>query len=303
MGILRSRQGSQDVVLYPEHTLGRSKSCLLRLANPGVSALHAVIFWADESWFIKDLGSRNGTFVNNRPLAAGVREPLVKGALLQIGSEGPEFELSDESAPEPLVVAADDASYYRWIGQNSLVLPSEEHPEALLYLAKSGEWHLESEAGTERIEEHGLFALGGRLFRLIASRAMTATATAEEQLGLREASLKFDVSSDEEHVVLSVEARGKNVSLGHRAHHYLLLTLARERMKGEALSVPSEAQGWLERNELERMLRQTQQHINLAVWRARRQFTEAGFLDATNVVERRGSELRLGVGRVQIERT
>lgn len=302
MGLLRYRQTAEDVVLYPEHTIGRSKSCLLRVAHPGVSALHAVVFWADEGWFIKDLGSRNGTFLNGRRLAAGVREPLHLGGKLELGAAGPELELADESAPQPLLVAADDPSFYRWV-TDSMALPSEEQPEALLFLDPSGEWCLENDGGVQRIEEHGLFTLGGRTFRLIASRGMPATATAEEQLSLPEAELTFNVSSDEEHVEVLIDARGRKVSLGHRAHHYLLLTLARARVKEQEEGVGPGSQGWIERLELERMLRQTQQHVNLAVWRARRQFAEAGFSDATNIVERRGSELRLGTPRITVRRT
>lgn len=302
MAVLRCLQeDAKDVVLHPEHTLGRSKSCLLHVAHPGVSALHAVIFWADDCWFIKDLGSRNGTFLNGRRLAAGVREPLAQGASVELGAAGPRFELIDESPPQPLLVAADDPSFHRWV-TDSIAIPDEEHPEGLLFLTRTGEWCLESEAGVQRIEDHGLFTLGGRMFRLIASRGVPATATAEEPLTLADASLTFRVSSDEEHVELTVDARGRSTSLGHRAHHYLLLTLARERAKSEALGLSPGAQGWVERYELERMLRQTQQHINLAVWRARRQFSDAGFADGVNVVERRGSELRLGTARVSIER-
>lgn len=301
MATLRQRAGSDDVVLYPEHTLGRSKSCSLQVAHPRVSALHAVIFWADEAWFIKDLGSRNGTLVDGRRLAAGVRVQLARGAELELGSGGPSFELTDEQAPRPLLVAADDPGFYRWITETSLVLPNEECPEALLYLAESGAWHLESETGVVRIEEHGLFTLGERLFRLIASPGVPATAATRDPLTLAEASLKFSVSSDEEHVELTVDARGRSWSLGHRAHHYLLLTLARARKTEKSSGSPG-SDGWIDRQELERMLRQTQQHVNLAVWRARRQFAEAGFYDAANLVERRGSELRLGARSVEIVR-
>lgn len=302
MGLLRALQAPEEVVLYPEHTLGRSKSCLLRVSHPGVSALHAVIFWADEAWFIKDLGSRNGTFLDGRRIAAGVRESLSRGTKVELGAAGPQFEFADDSPPQPLLVAADDPTFYRWIS-DSIAIPTEEQPEALLYLAQSGEWCLESEAGVQRIDEHGLFTLGGRMFRLIASRGIPATATAEEQRTLAEASLKFSVSSDEEHVEVTIEARGRGLSLGHRAHHYLLLTLARERLKHAEAGMSPGSQGWIERHDLERMLRQTQQHINLAVWRARRQFAEAGFSDAINVVERRGSELRIGTPRLEIVRS
>lgn len=298
MGLLRALEPVEEVVLYPEHTLGRSKNCLLKVSHPGVSALHAMIFWVDDGWFIKDLGSKNGTFLNGRRVMVGAREPLQCGIRVELGAAGPMFELADDSPPQPLLVAADDPTFYRWIS-DSLAVPSEEQPEALLFQEASGTWCLESENGRKPIDEHGIFSLGGRIFRLIASRGVPATATAEEPLALVEALLKFGVSSDEEHVELTVEARGRSVSLGNRAHHYLLLTLARERQKAETLE---SSEGWIERLELERMLRQTQQHINLAVWRARRQFSEAGFSDAANIVERRGSELRIGSSRFEITR-
>lgn len=302
MGTLRPRGATEGLVLYPEHTLGRSKSCGLQVPHPRVSGLHAVIFWADESWHLKDLGSRNGSFVNGKRVEPGERVRLPRGAEIDLGVGGPTFELVDDTAPLPLLVAADDPSFRYWIQGTSLALPSEERPEALLYLENSGGWQLQTEEGVRAIDEHGLFTLGRRMFRVIASRGVPETMKLGDSLRLSDAALKFSVSADEEHVELRVETRGSHFSLGHRAHHYLLLTLARARKKIVIPSITLGEEGWIEREALERMLRQSQQHINLGVWRARRQFAEAGFSDAENLVERRGSELRLGPDKIEIER-
>lgn len=53
-------------VLKGETTLGRGKETNICLSEPGVSRVHARIFPSKGSWFVQDMGSRNGTFVNNK---------------------------------------------------------------------------------------------------------------------------------------------------------------------------------------------------------------------------------------------
>ncbi len=53
-------------VLKGETTLGRGKESTISLPDPGVSRLHARIFPSNDAWFVEDMGSRNGTFVNNK---------------------------------------------------------------------------------------------------------------------------------------------------------------------------------------------------------------------------------------------
>ena len=50
--------------LYPENVIGRSPTCTLRLSDGWVSGQHAAIRWTGTGWSIKDLSSRNGTFVD-----------------------------------------------------------------------------------------------------------------------------------------------------------------------------------------------------------------------------------------------
>jgi hypothetical protein len=55
--------------------------------DPGISRLHAVLFAEpDGSWTIMDPGSENGTLVNGRQLAAGVRLPLHDGDRIHLGA-------------------------------------------------------------------------------------------------------------------------------------------------------------------------------------------------------------------------
>jgi len=83
---LRLRTGNQIFALDAGRlTVGRSRSCDLRLRDDSVSRLHAVLYWRADTLVVEDTGSSNGTFVNRervsspRPLAAG--DILILGAL------------------------------------------------------------------------------------------------------------------------------------------------------------------------------------------------------------------------------
>jgi len=73
-----------DVVyLHGDHDIGRSERSRLVLTHPAVSSFHALIRWVGDRWMLRDLGSRNGTFVNGIRVA-GARVP--DGAKIQLGS-------------------------------------------------------------------------------------------------------------------------------------------------------------------------------------------------------------------------
>lgn len=65
--------------------IGRGSSCDLRIDHATVSSEHAVVYWDDTAWFLRDLGSRNGTQVGGRALRAGVPERLDEGAVVHFG--------------------------------------------------------------------------------------------------------------------------------------------------------------------------------------------------------------------------
>lgn len=51
-------------------TLGRSKKCDIYINNPYLSKEHARITYVEDKFYIEDLGSTNGTFVNGKELGS-----------------------------------------------------------------------------------------------------------------------------------------------------------------------------------------------------------------------------------------
>ena len=69
----RGGQGGQRWRLdAPELIIGRSPECDIILPDRQVSRRHARIFRQGDHYFVEDLGSKNGTWVNGQP----VREPV-----------------------------------------------------------------------------------------------------------------------------------------------------------------------------------------------------------------------------------
>ena len=69
--------------LGEELTVGRADGCRIRLDDSFTSQLHARVFSRDGQFFVEDLGSTNGTFVNGSKIATPM--PLRRGDRLKIG--------------------------------------------------------------------------------------------------------------------------------------------------------------------------------------------------------------------------
>jgi len=65
-----------------EIIIGRSPACKLRLPSKNVSRKHARIFFRNDEYYIEDLGSTNGTYVNGIRV---VKCALKKNDLIYIG--------------------------------------------------------------------------------------------------------------------------------------------------------------------------------------------------------------------------
>ena len=88
----------------PTFRIGRGENCQLRPNSEQVSREHAEFSITAGRVVIRDLGSRNGTFVNNRvltgPIALKDRDLIEVGVLT--------FAISIEQAPVPRPTAAAD---------------------------------------------------------------------------------------------------------------------------------------------------------------------------------------------------
>lgn len=91
-----------------ETLLGRSPYCSIVLNDGLVSRQHAAIRVTREGMQIEDLGSRNGTFVNQRRISG--TQSLAAGDRIDIGGNPMEIELDareDRPHPETLAVTGE----------------------------------------------------------------------------------------------------------------------------------------------------------------------------------------------------
>ncbi|MBL8897387.1 MAG: FHA domain-containing protein [Planctomycetes bacterium] len=115
--------------------VGRVKGVAIVLAHESVSRKHAAIHIDGERVEVEDLGSSNGTFVNDRQI---VRQSLAPGDRVRFGRVALRFEAGDAGlplAPEPSASAskATEAAPLRadfgaddWADDDELVLPGDE---------------------------------------------------------------------------------------------------------------------------------------------------------------------------------
>jgi two-component system response regulator HydG len=89
-----------------EVRIGRSREADLQLPDPSVSRLHARIFRVGRQYFLADMGSRNGTHVDGKPVT---QAPLAGGRSFRVGPYQIRF-FQDVVAPgtgeEPTAIAA-----------------------------------------------------------------------------------------------------------------------------------------------------------------------------------------------------
>ncbi len=71
--------------LQPETNVGSQAGNDLSRRDRFVSGHHARLRWDGVSWWVDDLNSTNGTFVNRQRVAPGAPAGLVSGSVLEIG--------------------------------------------------------------------------------------------------------------------------------------------------------------------------------------------------------------------------
>ncbi len=277
--------------------IGRSPSCGLRLHNPHASGEHATVTWTGLHWEIKDLGSRNGTFVDGSKIEAGRAVKLTEGTRIAFGDPDAAWEVVNDEPPSALALDLESAEM-RLAIDGLLALPNEEAPELTYYQNATGDWIEESSEETRVVVDQEVVQAGGRSWRIQLPFVSDHTPLLQLDMTLESVHLNFAVSRDEERVEITISHRGVERALDPREHGYVLLTLARARLEDESLA-PQE-RGWRERTQLERMLAMDSNALNVAIHRARQQFLAAGVNGAAGIVEVRRKKRRLGTDRFRI---
>ena len=78
-----AKQGTEIPLKKDKFFIGRAKECNLRAGSEAISRRHCAITRSDGKWMVRDLGSRNGTHVNDVRIEQEV--PLTVGDELRVG--------------------------------------------------------------------------------------------------------------------------------------------------------------------------------------------------------------------------
>jgi FHA domain len=302
MGLLQS--GGRRCVLGADQLIGREPGAAIRLDDESVSWRHASLRWTGMAWELQDLGSLNGTYVDGQRIGPGARAVLSLGSELRFGFSPEAWQL--EALDPPGTSLVDVATGERISGEDDLIAaPQAGEPALFVSRQAQGDWVAECDDRVWEPLPLEVIHVAGRQYRFEPGAPVYATtAGRREEPTPRAMALEFFVSRDEEYVEIAILHGAKRIELRPRAHGYMMLTLARLRMQDQTDGALSEAShGWVPQERLLKMLATTPPLLAVDIYRARKQFSEAGVSDSAQVVERRATthELRIGVPKISIQ--
>ncbi len=76
-------QNGDEYQLSVVSDIGRSPVNLVVIDDEFTSGRHALITWSGEQWLVEDVGSRNGTFLNDLPVES--QTVMVAGDVITVG--------------------------------------------------------------------------------------------------------------------------------------------------------------------------------------------------------------------------
>jgi pSer/pThr/pTyr-binding forkhead associated (FHA) protein len=78
-----AKEGLEIPLKKDKFLIGRAKECALRAGSEAISRRHCAIIRREKGWTVRDLGSRNGTYVNDERITKEV--PIKDGDELRVG--------------------------------------------------------------------------------------------------------------------------------------------------------------------------------------------------------------------------
>ncbi len=307
MAYLQDLEHDRFIPLAAHHTFGRLAASVNTTINKAyVSKLHAAIEWNGHSWQIKHLGL-NGTWVNGKAVAQGESCALAINDLIQIAEQkDPGFRVLDLSPPSDMLWPLDESPIQRTpipLHQYHL-LPDTETPELAIFIDDISQcWQLETvqnEPETFHLEHGDQVNFGGQSWQFFHSQDYGPTEAHGQLRQLKELEFIFNLSLDEEVTQLEVQLGGKHFDLGVRTHHYLLLQLARHRATDYAQGLDEKSRGWIYTDLLSSELGLDSTHMNIQIFRARKQLADSLMQSFDQLVERRNGKLRFGGDKFKI---
>jgi len=268
---------------------------------PELSAQHAAIIWTGQRWLLRDLASRNGTYLNGERLPSGGQIELYPGGVIALGSPDHTWTVVELSPPVPRAFAPGRSVSGE---PGILAIPDADDPQALILLDESDRWILSAADTRQPVASEDQIVVAGERWTLDLPEDVPQTLESSRPLAIPQgAALSFRVSADDEYVEIDATIDGTRHRLKPRAYHYLLLTLARSRMQEsiEASSSDSE-HGWLYTDDLRKMLGITSNQLYVSMHRARKELEALGLPEETPAIERRSTthQVRIGIARLEV---
>jgi len=295
------------VSLSPRTRVGRSPENDLVVAQSLVSGFHAVLEWAAGTWIVRDLGSSNGTFVDNAMIAAGEPRAVAEGARMAFGDPESLWCLRDASRPQ--AEALDLETGERLVAEYQILALGRREAQVVLLEGSPGAWVLESDGATVPARNGQEVDVEGRRLRLLLPVGLPATE--QRQTGgptappkpLGGAWLHLTVSKDLETFELTVEHDGQSWT-SERTYVRVLVALASARLsERERGDLHTDECGWVYSDRLCDLAELTDEvRLNIEVHRARRDLAKHGMPNAAMVIQRRRGtkQLRIGTDHVSL---
>src|SRR5262245_53756533 len=106
-----AKEGTQIPLKKDKFVIGRASECTLRAASAAISRRHCAIERVDDAWVVRDLGSRNGTHLNEQavenPTAIKVGDEIRVGPLkFRVEARSEKASKSDPAAKVAPAAAA-----------------------------------------------------------------------------------------------------------------------------------------------------------------------------------------------------
>lgn len=304
MARLRNITTGKTLQLKSNHVFGRSSSNVDTIFDDKrISQIHASIRFEKQGWRVID-HSRNGTRINGRRInSANGKQVSRLDKIDFLNDHECTWQLDDDSPPETFLEAI-SANVCDITLQHMTLLPNENKPAALLYKLSELKWVFSLDDKEQLLNDGDLISLNDdKTWRLHIEHPIQQTQDIEQEknIYINNCCFEFTVSADEEHTTLTIHINNTQIHLGERIYHYILLTLARKKLEDFERGIQEESQGWINVEELLRLLRVDCYYLNTQIYRLRKQVEKSvGF--SLDVFERRLGCIRFSGKKIAIKK-
>jgi hypothetical protein len=262
-------------------SLGRREPSLFVLDHASVSREHALLYWSGSSWVLRDLNSRNGTWLDGKRM--GKKDEIVRrGQVISLGgADGQELVVVDDGPPRPFAVHAETGEE---IGENDEGVIVT--PEGSLWQDPAGAWFVQrGDVIAPAPQRLGAWALWVPEHRPGTVETLTRH--------LSDAQVRFEVRAHREIVRMVIRFPEEDaLDFGEYEHHWPLYLLAMERRRSDA---------WMSADRLALRAAISRKTLDVYLGRCRRCVTLAHIIGGDGIYEVGTGERRFGLPGDRVE--